>query len=151
MVSALALFYPTPLSKFHLRSAEPGMIIIQGNSILSVNAPIYAENLILANRIYTTEDLELKERIIAEISRYDWDINTAIAIAKCESGLNPKAFNPEINAKELGITNHGSYGVFQLNRTYDERLYDYRFNIAEAYKLYQKRFWQPWTCFSKKT
>lgn len=45
MVSVLALFYPTPTSKFHLQSIEP-VVIIQGNSILATNEPYYPETTI---------------------------------------------------------------------------------------------------------
>ena len=45
MVSVLALFYPLPLSKFHLRPVEP-VVIIQGNYFLA-NAPLIIEQPII--------------------------------------------------------------------------------------------------------
>jgi hypothetical protein len=120
------------------------MIIVQGNYILATNAPTYTETRIYADLL--TEG-HLSSQIIEEIKKYDWNTDIAIAIAKCESGLNPKAFNPETSSKLKGITTYSSYGIFQLNRPYDERLYDYKYNISLAYELYQRRSWQPWTCW----
>jgi len=123
--------------------------LFRDSFVYSISEIPVPEQKTLADLMVNTMDLELKKEIITEISKYDWPINTAIAVAKCESGLNPRAYNPETKAKERGITIYSSYGVFQLNRQYDERYYDYQYNILEAYKLYQKRGFNPWTCFTK--
>jgi len=90
-----------------------------------------------------------KEDIIAYIESVFLD-DDALKIAKCESSLNPKAYNPETHAKEHGITKYSSYGIFQLNRPYDPRLYNYKHNIDEAKKLYDRRSWFPWLNCMKK-
>jgi hypothetical protein len=122
------------------------LVIIQGNSILAQNAPAYSEIKSYANLL--TEGY-LSSKIIDEIKKYDWNDNTAIAIAICESRLNPYAYNPETLAKQRGITIYGSYGIFQLNRAFSTGLYDYKYNISEAYQLYLRRGFQPWTCYQK--
>ncbi|MFE0508579.1 peptidoglycan-binding protein [Streptomyces sp. NPDC058964] len=71
----------------------------------------------------------------------------AIRVARCESGLNEIA---------VGRNNNGSrdFGVFQFNNggtleSYlgtTSRALDAPQNIAAAYRLYQARGWQPWTC-----
>lgn len=73
----------------------------------------------------------------------------AIAVFNCESGLNPNAFNPETASKLKGITKFSSYGVAQINAAFDERLYDYKFNLDVAYQMYLNRGWRPWTCARK--
>lgn len=67
-----------------------------------------------------------------------------IAIATCESGLNPKA----INWGDMNITKVGpSQGIFQINAPYNEMLFDWRYNVNVAYKdFYLKRHFQPWSC-----
>lgn len=106
------------------------------------------DNYLIINESYVygtnmkPEDKSLGDIISEEIEKYDWDIDTATAIAKCESGLNPMA----INWKDALITGMPSMGIFQLNRPYDEKYFDWKYNIWEAYNLYLKRGWRPWTC-----
>lgn len=66
----------------------------------------------------------------------------AVAIAKCESGLNPKAVSPT----------HDS-GLMQLNDVHDTRLkelgldkFDVDDNLTFARILYDERGWKPWAC-----
>jgi len=82
------------------------------------------------------------ETIVKEIEKYDWDVAIMLKIVKCESSFNPKA----INWDDATITGYPSMGVLQLNRPYDEKYFDYKINIAEAYDLYLKRGYQPWSC-----
>jgi hypothetical protein len=74
----------------------------------------------------------------AEIARYictkDWDCETAVAIAIAESGLNPSAKSP---------TN--DHGVMQLN---GKKIYDVIANIDEAYRMYERRGFQPWAVYN---
>jgi hypothetical protein len=144
VASALALFYPLPLSKFQLRPIEP-VVIIQGNSFLTTNAPTYTETQTFADLIFFKADLELENAIIKEIKKYDWNDNTAILIAECESGFNPEA----TNWNDAKITGYPSLGVFQLNRPYNKTYFDWKYNIQEAYALYLKRGFQPWSCYSQ--
>lgn len=100
----------------------------------------------LPKRIIQKED---KAAIIEYIRSFDWNDTIAIQVATCESGLDPKALNLETRAKELGITKYSSYGIFQENRPYDERYFDWKYNIDVAYKeFYLKRGWKPWSCYN---
>ena len=66
----------------------------------------------------------------------------AVAIAKCESGLNPKVVSPT----------HDS-GLMQINHVHDKRLeelgldkFDVDDNLTFASLLYEERGWKPWAC-----
>lgn len=88
------------------------------------------------------------ERII--INAFPEDPHTAVAIAKCESGLNPNAYNP---TNTNGTTDGG---LFQINSAHDSRLNKLgldKFNPVDATKyariLYDEQGWHPWTCAKK--
>lgn len=88
------------------------------------------------------EHLTLEEKICRVFGK---DCQRAIKIARCESTMNPKA----VNYADAKITGVPSWGLFQLNRKYDPRLLTADYNIAEAYKMFQRRSWQPWSCSKK--
>lgn len=70
----------------------------------------------------------------------------AIAVFTCESGLRPDA----INWGDAKITGKPSMGIAQLNRPYDEKYFDWKYNLDTAYReFYLTRGWQPWTCATK--
>lgn len=122
---------------------EQGLAMILGNSILSVNEPYYQETKIYADLVYDEDSL-----VIKEIKKYDWDISMVLRIAYCESGLYPRAFNPETKAKELGITKWSSCGIFQVNspECFKEEsvLYNYKYNIEKAYEKYLSQGLGAW-------
>lgn len=99
-------------------------------------------------------DKGLASEIEAYIRGKDWNDEHALLIARCESGLNPYAFNPETEPKRKGLTRYSSCGIFQINSPIctqaDNVLYDYKYNIDTAYKMWQTRFWQPWINCSAK-
>ncbi len=78
------------------------------------------------------------------------DSQTAIAIAKCESGLSATAYNPK--------NKNGSVdrGLFQLNSVHDASLermgldpWDVEDNVEFARHLYDQRGgWSDWVCFT---
>lgn len=79
------------------------------------------------------------------------DPHTAVAVAECESGLKPTAYNPKNND---GSTDGG---LFQINSTHDKRLgelglnkYDPEDATKFARILYDERGWSPWVCYSHK-
>lgn len=85
------------------------------------------------------------ERLIIET--FPEDPQTALAIARAESGLNPRA----INAGDNHGVCKGSYGVFQVGCVHGippETLYDPVFNIKKARKLYDERGWEPWGAYT---
>ena len=79
------------------------------------------------------------------------DSQTAIAIAHCESGLKPNAYNPSNND---GSTDGG---LWQINSVHDKRLQQlgldkYNPEDATAYAriLYDERGgWEDWVCYWK--
>lgn len=93
-----------------------------------------------------------RARIEQEIrSTFPEDPETAVAVAKCESGLNPKAYN----GKNRDGSSDG--GVFQVNSVHDRHLrqlgldkFNPRDNIKFARKLYDESGWRPWVCYTKK-
>ena len=73
----------------------------------------------------------------------------AVAIARAESELNPKAFNPEWHR---GCS--GSIGVFQIacvhKRSNPESLKDVEINIKKAREIYLREGWKPWGAYTDK-
>jgi hypothetical protein len=66
------------------------------------------------------------------INQYPWPTGTAYRIMMCESGGNANAYNPR----------SGATGLFQiLNGPFDPAA-----NVATAFRMWQQRGWQPWTC-----
>lgn len=89
------------------------------------------------------EELSVEELIM---QYFPEDYETAVAVAKCESGLRPDA---------LGPTN--DEGVFQIHiPSHGERLEELGLdplnaedNIKFARILYDERGWTPWVCYTK--
>jgi hypothetical protein len=83
----------------------------------------------------TTPEKSIEEKIR---ETFPEDADRAVAIAKCESGLNPKAVSP---------TN--DHGLMQINKTVhtvEGDIYDVDTNLQFARKLYDERGWEPWVC-----
>ena len=84
------------------------------------------------------------------------DPDVAVAVFKAESGLNPKAYNPELNSKKLGYTKYSSCGIVQHNDVrcvpYNEDnpsiLYDWKYNIDFGYEKWKSRGWKPWGAYT---
>lgn len=79
------------------------------------------------------------------------DPATAIAVAECESGLNPKAYNPK---NKDGSTDGG---LWQINTVHDQKLHSLgldKFDPEDATKyarmLYDERGWLDWVCYTHK-
>ena len=80
---------------------------------------------------------------------YD-DPYTAIAVATCESGLKPNAYN------DKNFDDSDDVGIFQINSVHLERMnalgldrWNPEDNIAFARMLYEESGWQPWVCYTK--
>lgn len=85
----------------------------------------------------TTQEASIK--VIKKIWRRDWQIG--VAIAKCEGGLRPNAFN--------GHNTNGTWdaGLFQINTIHGidkETLFNPYANAGYAYALYKEQGVQPW-------
>ncbi len=114
---------------------------------LAVNAPTTPEK-----RTKTP----LIDEIKAELALYDWNTETMLKIAFCESSYNIYAFNPETYAKEKGLTKFSSCGFLQINSAECEKddspLYDLKYNIAQAYKKFKTQNYNAWkNCYNKLT
>lgn len=106
--------------------------------VANAQEPEEPKTVLIEEHIVWSED-----RIIEEIEKtFPEDPQTALAIAKCESGLKPNAVGP---------TN--DHGIFQLHEPSHDLseidVYDPKENIAFARKLYDESGWQPWVCFTK--
>ena len=73
--------------------------------------------------------------------------SVAIAVASCESGLNPKAYNP--SNKDGSVDG----GLWQINSVHNKRLEELgfdKFDPEDATKfarmLYDESGWVPWVC-----
>lgn len=100
---------------------------------------VEAKETVQERKVVQIEVAYTQERIIEKIREtFPEDPERAVAIAKCESGLNPKAVSP---------TN--DHGLMQINKTVHTvtgDIYDVETNLKFARKLYDERGWQPWTC-----
>jgi hypothetical protein len=140
-ISKLVWKLRTPLYKL-------AIFILVTNSLLGVlTTPAYAPKPTYASyEKPVNEKQQIINYIISTFGKYSDD---AIAIAKCESGLNPRALND--NTKWGGVSQ--DLGVFQINKKYQgvtnsEFLYDYKINTNIAWNIFQNRGynWGAWTC-----
>jgi hypothetical protein len=69
------------------------------------------------------------------ICSYSWPCGEALAVARCESGLDPGAVSPDGQ----------NIGVFQVNviHGWHPGLAE---NVAKAYAIYVDQGWGPWSC-----
>lgn len=83
-----------------------------------------------------------------EVSKYDWDVDIAMKIMKAESNCQPNALNPRDNHKVCS----GSIGLMQVGCLHveePEKLYDPKYNIEVAYRVYTESGWNAWTTYKK--
>lgn len=97
----------------------------------------------------TSEQEEIIEFIKQTFGKDNAD--DAIAIAKCESGLRPKAVNHNTDSNQTI-----DYGLFQINNHWQEIdntsfLFDYKINTLMAKKIFDNRGgnWSAWACATK--
>lgn len=86
------------------------------------------------------EEKSIEQKSIEQKIRdiFPEDPDRAVKIAKCESGLNPKAVSP---------TN--DHGLMQINKSahkVEGDIYDVDTNLQFARKLYDESGWKPWVC-----
>ena len=76
--------------------------------------------------------------------KFPEDPDTAIAIAKAESGLKIEAINVNTNGTK-------DRGLFQINSChgYGDELFDIDFNLYVARQLYEKSGWNPWVVYQR--
>ena len=73
-----------------------------------------------------------------------------VAIAQCETRFRADAFNPELEAKTKGITDHGSWGIFQINGPQFDKWDDVLTNTLKAKEVFDKQSYGAWFHCSKK-
>lgn len=90
----------------------------------------------------TAQPVVRENRTVEEIiCSFDWPCSEALAVARCESGLNPNAYNPS-----------GASGLFQLLmrfhrwRLHGASEFDPQANAAAAFSLWLEQGWAPWDC-----
>lgn len=82
------------------------------------------------------------------VEQYNWDVDTALAIMRAESGCNP-------NSDNTGLNRDGSNdkGLFQINSIHADLISDLdrlnpEANIKAAYAIYSGRGWSAWSAFN---
>lgn len=103
-------------------------------------SPLSAKEIVIVEKIVEktvpiTKDSSIEDQIRAAFGA-EGDI--ALEVARCESGLNPKAVNKTSSAR----------GLFQIMQSWhkiDQKwLFDPVINIQVARKIYQEQGWTPW-------
>lgn len=80
------------------------------------------------------------------VEKYSWNISTAMAVMKAESGCNPNASNMndrhyDAKGKLICV---GSFGLFQVS-CHGGKIFDPAQNVQAAWEKYKARGWQPWS------
>lgn len=70
----------------------------------------------------------------------------AIRVARCESALNEIAVGRNSSSRDFGVFQFNDGGTLQAYLGTTARALDPVANVQAAYRLYQARGWQPWTC-----
>jgi len=88
----------------------------------------------------------------SELSKYDWDVDTALKIAKLESGCNPTNHNYNDTHKNYytgEVICKGSYGLMQVGCIHynGEDPNDWKKNIEIAHRVYEQSGWNAWTTY----
>lgn len=75
----------------------------------------------------------------AEIAKYDWNQNTALAVARAESGLRPHAVNNNPRTKDysVGCFQVNIYGSNAKSRPSEAQLKNPAVNVQFAHKIYK--------------
>ena len=78
------------------------------------------------------------------IDQYSWNVTVAMNVMNAESGCNPG----ENNTGDYHPTCMGSRGLFQIGCDSTDNyagMYNPAANVAQAYALYARRGWEPWS------
>lgn len=85
----------------------------------------------------------------AHLGGRTWDVNTAIAVCKCESGGNASAKNTSGRDYSIGLFQINLYGYLAYTRPSEGWLLNPHNNVEWAYKMWKEQGWSPWTCIHK--
>jgi len=153
-VEAVEVEYPTEVTERALKAKED---VLLRYDLEQEKSRLTAESDVLEARIEEIDKelgLHWKERAnITELIRnaFPEDPHTALAIAKCESGLNIEAYNPN----NLNGTTDG--GLWQINDVHNPTLKELgldKYNPEDATEfariLYDNRGgWEDWVCYTR--
>lgn len=86
---------------------------------------------------------------MALIESKDWDVKTALRVARCESNFNSMAhnFNPTSGDDSYGIFQINRYGELAKSRPSPAWLLDPQNNVDYAYQMYRSGGWSQWGCY----
>lgn len=83
------------------------------------------------------------------LAQYSWNVEVALQVMEAESTYKGIPCNPAAdNADDYHPTCLGSRGLFQIGCDSTDNyagMFDPATNIAQAYRLYASRGWQPWS------
>ena len=94
-------------------------------------------------------ELSEREQIIEYIEEvFEEHLVIALAVAQCESGLRPSAFNDNTTWGGVGR----DHGIFQINDVYHANKGDipnltWKQNIRIARKIFDASGWYAWSCY----
>ena len=110
------------------------------------NAELHATSPVLTNirRLRVEKPPTTPFSVIKEV--FGSASGEAVAIAKCESGLNPL----KVNYEDAKITGYPSWGLFMINGREFAGWEDPYLNTLKAKELYNKYGWIKWlNCYNK--
>lgn len=77
------------------------------------------------------------------ICQYSWPCQRAVQVARCESTLNPRAYNSAGPFYGLYQVHYGSH-AHRVGYSGPESLYDAQTNIRVAFQIWSERGWGAW-------
>lgn len=156
-------FEPTPqINKVEVKKTEPKQEVKEESPVKKVTWRDNPNKCDLSKQYVRKDNLECidkpaEPKVTAQVNhpsgcehyrhivaRYSWDVRTAMAILRAESGCNP-------NAANWADSHHsctGSFGLFQLACFWTDTPFDPEHNIAKAFEIYSRSGWQPWGAWS---
>lgn len=115
----------------------------------AVIAPPEASQSVTEPMTASVELVDACQQAIDEVSKYEWDVRTAVAVMHAESGCDPSAYNP------ANTDGTNDAGLFQINSIHvdsgligsDER-FDIVANVRAAFAIYRGSGWRAWSAYN---
>lgn len=84
------------------------------------------------------------------VSKYEWNVDTAMAVMQAESRCDPRAYNGHMNSD-----GSNDAGLFQINSIHvagglidSEERFNPEANVRAAYAIYRGSGWRAWSAFN---